>query len=75
MIVESTEPRVIGSTVDIPMMEVGTSPNARGKIKRTATEEEYIADCLADPTCPEETKPLLVVTGSTDLFWYEVETD
>jgi hypothetical protein len=75
MIVESTEERIIGSVLDIPEFEEGASRFVRAKIKRVATEAEYIADALSDPNCPEETKPLLILTGRTDLFWYEVQPD
>ena len=75
MIVESKYPREIGEIFDLPEFEVGHSRTVRVQIMREATEEEYIADCLADPTLPEESRNLMVVTGRKDLHWYEVHTD
>lgn len=75
MIVETTVPLKIGDQIPIAEFELGVSSFIQGIVSRKATEEEYIADCLADPACPEETKALMVVTGDTYRHWYEVICD
>lgn len=74
MIVESTRPREIGEEFYLGFDE-STPTGVRGKVLREATEEEYVADCLADPTLPEYSRKLTVVTGRKDLWWYEISVD
>ncbi len=75
MIVESTCKRLIDEVLEISEFELGTSATVRGRIMRKATEQEYINDCLQDPTCPEDTKKLLTITNNPNRYWYEVHVD
>ena len=75
IIIESHGPRKIGELFTLPQFQDGPTGNTRAVIIREATEQEYIDDCLADPTCPPESRRLMILTGRTDIYWYAVETD
>ena len=75
MIVESTTPRLIGEELILPQFEYGPAGTTKARIVRQATEQEYIDDCLADPTLPDSNRDLMVLTNDPNLRWYEVATD
>lgn len=73
---ESLEPRIIGSVVDLPEFEYGSNQRTiPARVKRVATEQEYIDDCLADPRLPEDSRRFMVVKNEPNRWWYEVEVD
>ena len=75
MIIESTRERTMGEVFDLPRLERGPSPTARAKIVGVATEQEYLDDCLADPSLLPECLHLMVLTNDPNRFWYRVEVD
>lgn len=75
MLIETTVPLNIGDQVPVFKFEVGVSHSIPGVVTRLATEEEYVNDCLADPELPEDSRHLMVVTGDSNKFWYEVSVD
>lgn len=75
MIVESISRRLIGEEFILPEFEYGIGRKTKAKIMREATETEYIQDCLADPSMPDSSRHLMVVTNDPNRFWYEVSAD
>lgn len=75
MIVESITKRQIGEVFILPEFECGVSRCVPASIMREATEQEYIDDCLSDPSLPASSKVLMVITNNPKLFWYEVLVD
>ena len=74
IIVESWAPREIGERLTLPQFQDGPTGNTRAIIIREATEQEYIDDCLADPTCPPESRHLMVLRDArlTGMRWKRI---
>lgn len=75
MMIESRTKRSTGGRPLLPKFEIGLTEVVPATILREVTEQEYIDSCLSDPACPEETKPLMVVTNDPGRWWYEVSVD